>query len=160
MAAPLPLLILALACGPARHVRWASPAFVMEAPPPTARPAPADLQRALREGVRVPVDTANTLFPEVGFNPGFVRTVEIRADGAWTLGPRLVLERPRLRCLDATRGPLEVGLCTRAVVGYHAVLGVHPEDVQVSPPCGAWLVPDRWTLEQACSLDVGEWPPR
>lgn len=152
--------MLALACGPARHVRWASPAFTMEAPPPTAQPVPPALGQALREGVRVPVDTANSLFPQVGFHPGFVHTVEIQAEAAWVLGPRLILQHPRLRCLDGAREPLEVGLCTRAVVGYHAVLAVHAEDVQVSPPCGAWLAPDRWTLEQTCALDVGEWSPR
>lgn len=140
---------------------WVTPAQGVASAPASQTsqdPVPPAWRVAFRDGLLLDPDQATAVFPELGLNPGLAHRVELRASRIHAAGGLLLAEGLVLRCLDRGRVPVEVGICTRVLVGGGSILAVRREDLHVEPPPGAWVAVDRYRLRRVGTVALAQLP--
>jgi hypothetical protein len=140
-------LLLGAACVPRREID--APLAASEG---CGTEAPADVSRALAEGIVLDAPQACALLPTAGLDPVLVRSVVLRARHAEVCGGTLVVTDLNVQLVGRGGEPVEAALGTRLRPGL--VLAVEREDVLVTPPAHAWRITgrDRFTIYGVSSL--------
>jgi hypothetical protein len=138
---------LLAACASRQPFAWLAPAAA-STPEAPCEAAPPELSASFARGWRLDGQAAAALFPDLGLLASWVGRAELRAGALQRCGGHLVVRDPELRFWNRRGQPLEVALITDALVHPRMVLALEREGLQVAPPEGAWLAPDRHRLSR------------
>jgi len=104
-------------------------------------PADPAVVAALRAGVVLPWRAADRLLPSARLERALVRDVVARAATAAVCDGVLVVTDPIFEIRGARGAPVEIVLAS--ALRPSVAIAVHPDDLTVSPPDGAWRVTAR-----------------